>query len=392
MAEWKLLGTWTEDELASRLGRLASVPPSSPGELSAMPPEEGWRAVRSSAVVAHEPPGPPAAGGAFDRAWDAVEGFAFSDPGIVTAHFDPTAPLLGRHMLLELRVLGLRYLCGTVVGAVCDESGDGATVRGYRYDTLEGHVERGAEWFRLTKDHGSGEIHFEIEARWQPGDFPNRWSRVGFALLAAHYQERWHRRAHHRLATLAADPDAARPRPGRRLVHQGPEVALVRSDGRARGGAGVFAGALALGALTGIRSTAGLAAVAAARAPRGESAGETAAERWIAEPAVEAGLRMAAAGEAMLDKVPSVPPRTDPLPLAGRAVLGGLAGSLLARRRGGPVIPSALLAGGAAVAVAVAATRFRRRLTDRGIAGPLVGVGEDVTVFAGGRLLRSSLR
>ena len=29
----------------------------------------------------------------------------------------------------------------------------------FRYDTLEGHIERGYEWFLLTKDHATGGIH-----------------------------------------------------------------------------------------------------------------------------------------------------------------------------------------------------------------------------------------
>jgi uncharacterized protein (UPF0548 family) len=91
-------------------------------------------------------------------------------------------------MLLEIQVWGQRYLCGVVVGALSDERHPDRTVWGYRYDTLAGHLEAGAEWFLLTKDHATGEIQFRIEARWREGQFPNWWSRVGFALLARRYQ------------------------------------------------------------------------------------------------------------------------------------------------------------------------------------------------------------
>jgi hypothetical protein len=77
-------------------------------------------------------------------------------------------------MLLELRAFrALHYLTGVVVW-----SGPGARPRagrhtfGFRYDTLEGHIERGSEWFLLNKDHASGEIAFRIEAAWQPATSP----------------------------------------------------------------------------------------------------------------------------------------------------------------------------------------------------------------------------
>jgi uncharacterized protein (UPF0548 family) len=44
----------------------------------------------------------------FERARVALANYQFSDPNIVIAHFDPALPLLGRRMLLEIQVLGLR--------------------------------------------------------------------------------------------------------------------------------------------------------------------------------------------------------------------------------------------------------------------------------------------
>ena len=147
------------------------------------------------------------------------------------AQYDPEAPLLGRRMLLEVKVLGLRYLNGTLVSAVRTETGDGQTVHGFRYDTLAGHIECGAEWFLLTKEHATGEVRFEIRARWRAGEFPNWWSRLGFRLLARHYQRRWHVRAHHRLLALMHQPKSnLRLRPGW-LAHEGPEVAFTFERG-----------------------------------------------------------------------------------------------------------------------------------------------------------------
>ena len=181
--------------------------------------------------------GPVVAGGPFERGQQAVAGYSFSDPRIVIAHFDPEHALLGRRMLLELRALRvLHYLSGVVVGAVQDERDEERSVFGFRYDTLEGHLEAGAEWFLLTKQHATGEIRFRIEASWRPGQFPNLWSRLGFYLLGPIYQEIWHRRAHAYLARLLRDPDAPAPEDGPgRLVHSPPKVVFERTRGK-RGG------------------------------------------------------------------------------------------------------------------------------------------------------------
>ena len=55
-------------------------------------------------------------------------------------------------------------------------------------------------------------VRFRIEARWQKGDLPNWWSRVGFIILSGYYQRKWHRRAHQRLSLLAHHGSAQRPR------------------------------------------------------------------------------------------------------------------------------------------------------------------------------------
>jgi hypothetical protein len=154
----------------------------------------------------------------------------FSDPGIIIAHFEPDVPLLGRPMLLEIRALRLmHYLGGGVVGATRSEQDAERTIFGFRYDTLEGHIERGVEWFLLTKLHATGEIRFRIEAAWRPGQFPNWWSRVGFNWIGPMYQKVWHRRAHALLATLVRDPDPAPDAPtSGRLVHTDLEFEFKR--------------------------------------------------------------------------------------------------------------------------------------------------------------------
>jgi len=84
-------------------------------------------------------------------------------------------------------------------------------VFGFRYDTLDWHIERGLEWFLLTRDE-HGDIRFRIEARWQRGVLPNWWMRAGFAVLAGYYQRKWHRRAHWLLSRFAHDGSTSHQR------------------------------------------------------------------------------------------------------------------------------------------------------------------------------------
>jgi uncharacterized protein (UPF0548 family) len=203
LSEWRFLRGWSQDEVARELharhGLELNYDPLAPKPL-----EDGWRQAAAETPIAREGAGPPERDGPFEKAWEAITNYEFSDPRIVTGHFDPSAPLSGRTMLLELKALGFRFLAGTRVTATRMEAADLHTVRGFRYDTLRGHIEAGWEWFLLTKSHATGEVRFRIEAEWRPGDFPNAWSRLGFRLVGRLYQRRWTRRAHQRLRAIAA--------------------------------------------------------------------------------------------------------------------------------------------------------------------------------------------
>jgi hypothetical protein len=191
----------------------------------------GWNRYHSEAIIAREKPGPPLSDGPFHRMEVAVANFQFSDPGIVVGHFDAHGRLLGRRMLLEMTAVRvLHYLAGVVVSDVRFEEQNGRHVFGYRYDTLEGHIERGSEWFLLTKNTETGEIEFRIEAAWLPGDFPNWWSRLGFKLLGPDYQKRWHHSAHQRLHRIAHEGLQAHPQIDRLgIAHAGPAVTFSRT-------------------------------------------------------------------------------------------------------------------------------------------------------------------
>lgn len=223
MALWRFGSGWSEETIRRYLTALAQSPVNFETPPEEMIPANGWTVDWSEDEIGTEPEGPPLADGPFARAKQAIINYDFSDPSIVTGHFDPTTPVVGRNMLLELKVLKFRFLCGVRVHSVRDDLEQGTSYFGFRYDSLEGHMERGYEWFLLTKDHGTGGIHFRIEAHWGLGDFPSLWSKLGFWLIGEHYRVLWRHRAPARLREIArqtiATPIAA---PGH-LAHTGHE-------------------------------------------------------------------------------------------------------------------------------------------------------------------------
>lgn len=214
MGSWRVGRGWSDGEIRHQLESLATAGRNFEDEPAQLDANPRWRKYSSEAIVGREEPGPPASGGPFEHGSAAVTSYRFSDASIVRAHFDGDAPLLHRRMLLEMRAVRvLHFLGGVIIGAVRAENTDGKSVHGFRYDTLEGHIERGSEWFLLTKDHDSGLIRFRISASWLPGDFPNWWSRLGFGIVGRHYQQKWHRRAHVLMARAVRSGRPDRPGP-----------------------------------------------------------------------------------------------------------------------------------------------------------------------------------
>ena len=115
----------------------------------------------------------------------------------------------------------------------------------------------------------------------------------------------------------------------------------------------------AIGAATGIRSMAGVAALSLARDSR-------------IMPAL-------ALGEMLMDKTPLVGDRVAPLPLAGRALMGMVAGVIIAREQRESVVMSGLLGAASAIVVTHLAYQARNRLPVTTVAGGLV---EDAIVLA----------
>ena len=389
MADWRMASRWPERAIAVRLRELDTLSTNFDEDWqSQMTAEKGWQPEHSESLVDREEPGSPEVGGTFERARSALAGFQFSDPTIVEAHFDPEAPLLGRRMLLEIKVLGLRYLCGTVVTDVVDRVRDGRSEYGFRYDTLEGHIERGAEWFVVTKDHATGEVRLCIESRWQRGDFPNWWSRAGFAALGSSYRRVWLHRAHQRMRAFVQRP-TRRPllaRPAIRVHRRTDELPPIEPAARPFV-VPVLLGA-GLGVLAGMRSTAPVALLAARSAAAGPRPGADPLEDRMASPTVSAAGGAMAVGEMIADKLPFMGRRIAAMPLVGRVATGAGSAAMLARRwKVSPWAPAA--AGAAAAALSTFATYHLRAVVARRfqLSTAALGAAEDALVVGGGKLL-----
>lgn len=230
MALWRFGRGWTEPEIRMQLRRLHTLERNFDTDPEDLPGRSQWHTYASESVISIASSGPPAMVGAFVRGREALTSYAFSDTRIVRAFFEADAPLLDRRMLLEVTAFRLlHYLSGVVVGAVRSQQSAGGTEFGFRYDTLEGHIERGVEWFTLRKDHESGQIRFRISAAWMPGEFPNWWSRLGFRLVGRYYQKKWHIRAHEIMSEIVREPADDQPRKAKRRASL-PHIIFERSQ------------------------------------------------------------------------------------------------------------------------------------------------------------------
>ena len=189
--------------LASLAGRSLNFDPS---EIADADPQAGWHVDDYRQPLPAEPPGEPVAGGSFEIARRLMCDYAFADPAIVRAVFDPAGELAGRNMLLEARFGPLRFLLGCRVGTITDEASDvdGRAVRvwGWSYGTLEGHFERGRMDFAVWKWLDDGAVEFRIHAVSRRARVGNPLVRLGFRLLGRREQVRFARRACERMGEL----------------------------------------------------------------------------------------------------------------------------------------------------------------------------------------------
>jgi len=165
-----------------------------PAEIERATSENGWHLDDYRRALPSEPPGEPVAGGSFEVAQRLMSDYAFADPAIVRAVYDPAHGLANRNMLLQVRFGPLRFFFGCRVGAVVAETRtvDGRPVRvwGWSYGTLEGHVERGQMGWAVWKWLDDGAVEFRVHVVSRRAVVRNPIVRLGFRLVGRRRQQR----------------------------------------------------------------------------------------------------------------------------------------------------------------------------------------------------------
>jgi uncharacterized protein (UPF0548 family) len=189
--------------LAELAGRPLNVDPE---ELAAALTRTGWHVDDYRRPLAPEPPGEPLAAGSFAIARRLMTDYAFADPAIVRAVFDPAGGLANRNMLLQVRFGPLRFLVGCRVGAITDETRSvgrrAVRVWGWSYGTLAGHFERGTMDFAVWKWLDDGAVEFRIHVVSRAARVGNPLVRLGFRIVGRREQVRFARRACERMGAL----------------------------------------------------------------------------------------------------------------------------------------------------------------------------------------------
>jgi uncharacterized protein (UPF0548 family) len=192
----------TERRLAALHGAELNFALRPPAEYT---PERGWHADALSQPLPGESPGEPVAGGPWEVARLLVADYRAADPALVRATWDPAAPLLGRDMLLELRLYRLVSVhAGVRVTRVWDETRGGERVFGFEYATLTGHVEMGRMDYEVVKRLNDGAIDFRLHAHSRASGEGPPWVRLGFRLFGRRQQLRFYARCCDRIARLTA--------------------------------------------------------------------------------------------------------------------------------------------------------------------------------------------
>lgn len=196
-----------DDTISRALAEMDERPLNfTPGPPGAQTPAHGWEVDRYCTSLPAEPPGDPVPDGSWETARRLMREYAFADPAIVRAAYDPQRSLEERTMLLEARFHGLRFHIGVRVSGVVDETRheDGRPVRvwGWSYRTLQGHLEAGEMGYEAWKWLDTGEVEFRIHRIVRPAGGGDPIVRLGFRLFGRREQLRFARRAGERMAAL----------------------------------------------------------------------------------------------------------------------------------------------------------------------------------------------
>ena len=139
--------------------------------------------------------------------------------------------------------------------------------------------------------------------------------------------------------------------------------------------------ALALGAISGLRSASGPAFVSRA-ASHGDMDLDGGFLSFLGSPFLSKALTTMQLGEIVGDKLPMTPSRTTLLPLLGRAASGSLVGAAIFISEGRSAATGAALGSPAAVLAAFAAEGLRALAgSTTGLPEPVVALAEDAVVL-----------
>jgi hypothetical protein len=120
----------------------------------------------------------------------------------VVGHFDRSAPLLGRNLLLRASFAGFVFEFGVRVVKVVDERVDSPrgpiACWGYSYRTLEGHWEKGEIYFGVEKELESGRVRVLTRSYSRIGTIPNLFHRIGFSFFGRSLQREFAEDSVHR--------------------------------------------------------------------------------------------------------------------------------------------------------------------------------------------------
>jgi uncharacterized membrane protein len=153
----------------------------------------------------------------------------------------------------------------------------------------------------------------------------------------------------------------------------------------------VYAAAVLLGALAGVRSMAA-PAVLGQLSRKGALADLSGTLAFVRSPLFLPASGLLALGEAAADKLPLMPNRTAAGPLLGRALTGGISGAVVCSAKKRPPLIGALMGAAAAVAAAYGAYALRRQATHNlNLPDFAVALAEDAIVGGLGVALTSRL-
>lgn len=153
----------------------------------------------------------------------------------------------------------------------------------------------------------------------------------------------------------------------------------------------VYLKAIGLGAIAGMRSMSAPAFVSGHLVEKGTSASASWVLRSMSSPNAALAFKLAAAGEIFADKLPIIPDRISPGPLAARIASGAVCGSSICESEGKRSDLGAAAGALAAVGSAFVFYHIRRRITEsRIIPDAIVALAEDAVVLTAGSITLGS--